>query len=301
MINATNPAVSTQNLPPQSLDQEETQTATGENTSANANAATSTQPQAAKPVAEQGISALEYDANFSTTRDPSSVDNNQMLMISPSSVNPNATQANLQRQMEGTNDLTSRSLDNQKLADANATETNALAMKAQVNPDFRPASPRNGTTVYPPNGLPPVNRFTPYNPNAQRQFATDTAVGIGSSNRYQIQVNSPNVSPANARKINTELQSIYQNEYVKPSADNVRRYKEEMSLMGITGAALGGWAGGWKGAVAGAGLEAIAATRNQNERHTNTITSYAKAVNEVLQRNNIPTVSRDQLLNVKTY
>jgi hypothetical protein len=125
MINATNPAVSTQNLPPPSLDQEETSTATGENTSANTNAASSTQPQAAKPVAEQGISALEYDANFSTTRDPSRVDNNQMLMINPNSVNPSATRANLQEQMRGTSEqLTPNSLDN-KLAYANTSSETA--------------------------------------------------------------------------------------------------------------------------------------------------------------------------------
>ncbi len=99
MINATNPAVSNTNLPPPSLDQEETSTATG----ANTDAAASTQSQSTKPVVEQGISAQEYDANFSTTRDLSSADNNQMLMINPNSVNPNATRANVQGQMEGTN------------------------------------------------------------------------------------------------------------------------------------------------------------------------------------------------------
>lgn len=133
MINATNPAVSTQNLPPQSLDQEETQTATGENTSANANAATSTQPQTTKPVAEQGISALEYDANFSTTRDPSSADNNQMLMISPSSVNPNATRANVQGQMGAIqNDLTLSSSEN-KLTSA---DTGFVKAKSQNANEF---------------------------------------------------------------------------------------------------------------------------------------------------------------------
>jgi hypothetical protein len=101
MINATNPAVANTNLPPPLLDQEETSTATG----ANTNAAASAQSQSTNTPSNQGISALEYDANFSTTRDPSSVDSNQMLMINPNSVNPNATRANVQGQMETPNRL----------------------------------------------------------------------------------------------------------------------------------------------------------------------------------------------------
>jgi hypothetical protein len=117
MINATNPSVSNSNLPPPSLDQEETSVATG----ANTNAAASTQSETAKPVTEQGITAEAYDANFSTTRDPSNVNSNQMLMINPNSVNPNATRANVQGQMETTpNRLMLGSSDN-KLAYANST------------------------------------------------------------------------------------------------------------------------------------------------------------------------------------
>jgi hypothetical protein len=97
MINATNPVLSTPTLPPPSLDQEETSTATG----ANTNAAATTQSSSAAAPGDQGISAEAYDANFSTTRDPSSADNNQMLMINPSSVNPGATRANVQAQMGG--------------------------------------------------------------------------------------------------------------------------------------------------------------------------------------------------------
>lgn len=131
MINATNPSVSNQTSPPpQSLDQEDTSAATGQNTSASsdttANAAASTQPQSAKPVAQQGISALEYDANFSTTRDPSSVNSNQMLMINPNSVNPNATRANVQGQMETTpNRLMLGSSDNRLASASTASESSS--------------------------------------------------------------------------------------------------------------------------------------------------------------------------------
>ena len=62
MINATNPAAGNINLAPMLFDQEETSNATGENT----NAAAPAHAQSANPIAVQGISALEYDANFST-------------------------------------------------------------------------------------------------------------------------------------------------------------------------------------------------------------------------------------------
>jgi hypothetical protein len=268
MINATNPSVSNTNLHPLLLDQDETSTASN----ANANAATSTQLQSDKTWGDQGISMQAYDANFQTTRVPFSAGSSSTLNVTGGSINPSANQHTIKQNLI-----------------------------AQVNPDFRPANSRNGVTVTPRNGLPPVNRFTPYNPNAQRQFATDLAVGIGSNNRYQIQVNSPNVSPADARRINAELQNVYQSKYVKPSADNIRRYQEDLGVNTGAGTVIGGWAGGSRGAVAGGGVAAIAAARSQNERHINTVTSYADAVNEVLQRNNIPTVARDQLLDVKTY
>jgi hypothetical protein len=128
MINASNPSVSNASLPPPLLDQDESSTATGTNT----NAAASAQAQGANALSDQGISALEYDANFSTTRDPASADNNQMLMINPNSVNPNATRANVQGQMDGSNsrvDMASNQNQSPKMESTNST----LIAKANAN------------------------------------------------------------------------------------------------------------------------------------------------------------------------
>lgn len=131
MINATNPAVSNQSLPPPSLDQEETSVATG----ANTNAAASTQSQTTPKPVDQGISALEYDANFSTTRDPSNVGDSQKLMINPNSVNPNATRANVQGQMETTPDQKTLDSSDAKIASANTgNTTNQTAKRIYADP-----------------------------------------------------------------------------------------------------------------------------------------------------------------------
>jgi hypothetical protein len=94
MINATNPSVGNNNIPPPSLNVTETSTANG----ANTNVAAATQSQTGSAPGGDGISAQEYNANFATTLDPSSANNNQMLFVSPSSVNPNANQQNIQPQ-----------------------------------------------------------------------------------------------------------------------------------------------------------------------------------------------------------
>lgn len=129
MINAANPAVGNTNLPPTLLDQDETSPATG----ANTNAAASAQSQTTNAPSDQGISALEYDANYSTTRNPTSADNNRMLMINPNSVNPNATRANVQAQMETPpNSLTLASSGNKP----DGTNTNAVAAKTPHRTDI---------------------------------------------------------------------------------------------------------------------------------------------------------------------
>jgi hypothetical protein len=150
MINASNPSVSNASLPPPLLDQDETSIATGTNT----NAAASAQAQGANALSDQGISALEYDANFSMTRDPASADNNQMLMINPNSVNPNATRANVQGQTDAKqNDLALGSSGN-KLATANngslaakSPNTSELANnKTEVGKLAQAAKPSNVST-----------------------------------------------------------------------------------------------------------------------------------------------------------
>jgi hypothetical protein len=122
MINASNPAPVNTNLPPPQLDQENKSTGAD----ANTNAAASTPSQSTKP-SNETISALEYDADFTTTRDASSVDSNQMLMINPSSVNPNATRANVQGQMDGANSRLDLAANQNQLLNTNGTNGTLVA------------------------------------------------------------------------------------------------------------------------------------------------------------------------------
>jgi hypothetical protein len=125
MINATNPSVSNNSLPPQ----EETSTATG----ANINAAASAQSQNTNAPSDQGISAQASDTDFSTTRDPASADSNRMLMINPSSVNPNATRANVQGQMEATPNRFMLGSSADRLATANTANESAQARTSDAS------------------------------------------------------------------------------------------------------------------------------------------------------------------------
>ncbi len=118
MINATNPSISSNDLAPPSDDLDQT-------AGTNTGAATSTQSQGNSSPSDESISMQAYNANFSTTRDPSSADSNRLVMINPSSVNPKATQANIQGQMD--TKLITESSDND-------ASTSALGKSATTNP-----------------------------------------------------------------------------------------------------------------------------------------------------------------------
>jgi hypothetical protein len=207
-----------------------------------------------------GIAPEQYYAMNQTTI--GSLGDSSSLNVAPGNVNPSANQNNL--------------------------------LLAQANPNFQPAKPNNGVTVTPPNGLPPINRFTPYNPNAQRQTSPDLAVGIGANNQYQIQVNSPNVSPADQNRINKELREVYQEKYLDVIRDKAI-FNANDAIQGAVALGAGFRAGGPYGAALLGGASAVSSLE---ERKYDILAAYRDGVNEVLKRNGISPVKIDQIRNV---
>ncbi len=134
MTYAINPSVSNSNLPQLSVDQDETSTATG----ANTNSATSMQSQSTSAQDDQEASTQTNEV-YTTTRQPFSVGSNGLLMINPNSMNPNATRADLQVQMDVRQNGPAMGLSDNKLAAAN---THA-ATTGSANPDKQVSAPQH--------------------------------------------------------------------------------------------------------------------------------------------------------------
>jgi hypothetical protein len=178
MINATNPSTSSNNLPPTSLEQEQTATTDG----TNAPATNVTQSSGANALSDQGISAQDYNANFSTTRDTTGTNNNKMLMIDPGKVNPNANRESVQGQMVST----------PKANDAGSATTNGtLTAQATPNPRPGPAPPQSMVLSNTVNSKLNAAGLTP----AQKEKAVGILVQFASTPSYrQITANETNGS-----------------------------------------------------------------------------------------------------------
>lgn len=177
-----------------------------------------------------------------------------------------------------------------------ANQNNVIAQAAPKNPYWEPARPHgNRNDDGGINGGRTNGQSGALAPNAQSQLTPDLAIGVGSENRRQIQVNSPNLTPDQHRKINAQLAEAYQEKYVNVMRDKAPFTGNDVVQAGL---AVGGGlrtGGGWGGVLAGLG----SAVSSVKEREYDITSGYRDAVNDILKEHGIKPVSINQIQNMR--
>lgn len=182
-------------------------------------------------------------------------------------------------------------------ANQNTINQNLMAQAAPKNPYWEPARPQGngndeGGGI---NSARTNRRMDAVAPNAQSQLNGDLAIGVGSKNKHEVQVNSPNLTPDQHREINAKLSEVYQEKYVNVMRDKAAFNGNDLVQAGLAVGAGVKTGGGWGGVLAGLG----SAVSSVSERNYDITSGYRDAVNDILKENGIKPVSNNQIQNMR--